>query len=294
MEYPGNYRELLSDFSVPSDCINYLALIRWKDGFVCPRCGQKEFWRSQRGLWICQGCEHNASVLAGTLFQDTKLPLSLWFQMIWWFMGQKSGASALSLQRNFGVGSYQTAFALLGKLRSCMVQTNRQRLSGAIEVDEAFLGGVNNKETIGIAAEIRGAATGRIRLRHLKAKSGPEIHGFITDLIEPGSTIVSDRNLTYQSIVEKGYQHDPQKKPYAWEVTDGDDERLLPRVHRVAALLKRWYFGTYHGRVDKKRLQTYLDEFVFRFNRRTSGSRGLVFHRLIEAAIFPNKNKTST
>lgn len=209
-------------------------------------------------------------------------------------MGQKSGASALSLQRNFGVGSYQTAFSLLGKLRSCMVQTNRQRLSGAIEVDEAYLGGVNNKETIGIAAEIRGTATGRIRLRHLKAKSGPEIHGFITDLIDPGSTIVSDRNSTYRSIVEKGYQHDPQRKPYAWEVTDGDDERLLPRVHRVAALLKRWYFGTYHGRVDKERLQTYLDEFVFRFNRRTSGSRGLVFHRLIQAAIFPNKNKTST
>jgi transposase-like protein len=232
--------------------------------------------------------------LAGTLFQDTKLPLDLWFQMMWWFMGQKSGASALSLQRNFGVGSYQTAFNLLSKLRSCMVQTGRQRLSGAVEVDEAFLGGLKNKAVIGIAAEIRGVATGRIRLQRLRAKSGGEIHGFITNLIEPGSTIVSDGNSTYRSIIEKGYQHDPKKKPYSWEPTHGDDERLLPRVHRVASLLKRWYLGTYHGRVDKERLQTYLDEFVFRFNRRTSGSRGLVFHRLIEAAVFPKDIKRPT
>ena len=175
-----------------------------------------------------------------------------------------------------------------------MEQTNRQPLSGAVEVDEAYLGGVNNKEIIGIAAEIRGTATGRIRIKHLQSKSGEEIHGFITKFIETGSTIVSDRNSTYRSIMEKGYLHDPQKKPYTWELTDGDDERLLPRVHRVAALLKRWYFGTYHGRVDKNRLQAYLDEFVFRFNRRTSGSRGLVFHRLVEAAIFPNKINPTT
>jgi len=283
----------MSNFSAPSDCIQYLASIRWKNGFVCPRCGSTRSWRTQRGLWICRSCEYHASVLAGTLFQDTKLPLPIWFQMIWWFMGQKSGASALSLQRNFGIGSNRTALMLLRKLRGCMVQTNRQPLSGAVETDEAYLGGVNNKETVGVAAEIRGSATGRIRLRHLKAKSGEEIHGFITGMIEPGSTIVSDRNSTYRSIVEKGYQHEPQKKPYAWETTDGDDDRLLPRVHRVVALLKRWDFGTYHGRVDKQNLQHYLDEFVFRFNRRTSGSRGLVFHRLIEAAVFHNKNNSS-
>jgi hypothetical protein len=294
VNYPKNYRDLLSGYSAPSDCIQYLASIRWKNGFVCSRCGHADAWHSQRGLWICQGCEYQASVLAGTLFQDTKLPLSLWFQMIWWFMGQKSGASALSLQRNFGVGSYRTAWALLSKLRSCADQTNRQPLQGEIEVDEAFLGGRNNKEIIGIAAEVRGQGTGRIRLRHLQGRSVEEIHGFITGLIEPGSKIISDRHKSYPAIVKKGYEHEPRRKPYTWEEVSGDDERWLPRVHRVISLLKRWYYGTYHGRIDPKHLQTYLDEFVFRFNRRTSGNRGLVFHRLIEASIFPNQIKSST
>lgn len=294
MNYPQNYQNLLQSFSGQSECLRYLASIRWKDGFVCPRCGHSEAWQSQRGLWICQECEHHASVLAGTLFQDTKLPLNLWFQLIWWFMGQKSGASALSLQRNFGVGSYRTAWALLAKLRSCTEQTHRQPLQGAVEVDEAFMGGRNNKEIIGIAAEIRGQGTGRIRLCHLQGRSVEEIHGFITALVEPGSRIISDRHKSYPAIVKKGYDHEPKRKPYSWEEVSGDDERLLPRVHRVASLLKRWYYGTYHGRVDPKHLQAYLDEFVFRFNRRTSKNRGLVFHRLVEASVFPNKFKPST
>jgi len=294
VEYPKNYRELLSQLSTPSNCVDYLASIRWESGFVCPRCGHSHAWRTQRGLWICSDCEYHASVLAGTLFQDTKLPLNLWFQMIWWFMGQKSGASALSLQRNFGVGSYRTAWTLLGKLRSCMVQTARQRLCGEVEVDESFLGGTNNKETIGVAAEIRGQGIGRIRLQHLGAKSHEELHGFITSLIDPGSKIVTDRNSTYRTIVEKGYQHEAKKKPYSWEDIGRNDDRRLPRVHRVTSLLKRWYYGTYHGRIDPAGLQPYLDEFVFRFNRRTSRSRGLIFHRMVEAAVFPNKINTST
>ena len=204
--------------------------------------------------------------------------------MIWWFMGPRNGASALALQQNFGIGSYRTAGKLLAKLRSCVVLPQRSLLSGTVEVDEAFLGGVNNKEIIGIAAEKRGSATGRIRLLHIKSREASEIQGFIEAVVAPAATIVSDRHRSYPGIVKKGYQHDPQKKPYFWEEVDGDDERLLPRVHRVASLLKRWYYGTYHGRVHKRNLQRYLDEFVFRFNRRTSGSRGLVFHRMVEAA----------
>lgn len=199
-------------------------------------------------------------------------------------MGQKSGVSALALQQNFGIGSYRTAWKLLGKLRSCAVLPSRSPLSGEIEVDEAYLGGVNNKELIGIAAEKRGSATGRIRLKHLKARDNANIHGFITETIAPGSKIISDQYKSYYSIVEQGYAHLAMKKPYTWENVDGDDERLLPRVHRVAALLKRWYLGTYHGGMDMEGIQPYLDEFVFRFNRRTSRSRGLVFHRMVESA----------
>lgn len=285
MEYPKNYQELIKRFSAQQDCIEYIASIRWKDGFVCSACGCKEFWKTERFLWICSKCRVQARVLAGTLFQDTKLSLALWFQMIWWFMGPKNGASALALQQNFGIGSYRTAWKLLGKLRSCAVLPSRSLLSGEVEVDQAFLGGVNSKEIIGIAAEKRGKATGRIRLKHLKSEEAVQIQGFIKETVALGSTIISDRHKSYPTIVEKGYAHDPKKKPYFWEEVDGDDERLLPRVGRVSALLKRWYFGTYHGGINMGDLQPYLDEFVFRYNRRTSGSRGLVFHRMIEAAV---------
>ncbi|MEI6806029.1 MAG: IS1595 family transposase [Myxococcaceae bacterium] len=283
MNHPKNYQELVQRLSTQEACLDYIASIRWPAGFVCPKCGCNEYWTSKQLQRICTKCKHQLRVLAGTLFQDTKLPLTLWFQMIWWFVGPKNGASALSLMQNFGIGSYRTSWMLLGKLRSCAVLPMRQALSGQVEVDEAFLGGKNNKEVIAVAAEKRGKATGRIRLKHLQSREGPEIQDFISQTIVPGSTIISDRFKSYPAIVKKGYLHDPQKKPYFWEEVDGDDERLLPRVHRVISLLKRWYYGTYQGRVAKESLQTYLDEFVFRFNRRTSGNRGLLFHRMVEA-----------
>ena len=210
--------------------------------------------------------------------------------MIWWFMGPRNGASALALQQNFGIGSYRTAWTILGKLRSCTVSPSRLALSGVVEVDQAFVGGVNNREIVLIAAEKRGSATGRIRLRHVQSQKADQIQGFIKEVVALGATIVSDRHKSYPRIVEKGYSFEPQKKPYFWEEVDGDDERLLPRVHRVASLLKRWYYGTYQGRIDKLSLQSYLDEFTFRFNRRTSGSRGLVFHRMVEAAVRSKPN----
>ena len=284
MEHPKNYIDLVSKFSTQGSCLEYLASVRWPEGFACSRCCEKQFWRSKRGLLVCSQCEYQTSILTGTLFQDTKLSLPVWFQLIWWFMGQKSGASALSLQKNFGIGSYRTAWRLLQKLRLCMDQIGRPFLNGKVEVDEVFLGPINKKEVLIIAAEIRGRATGRIRIRHLDSKARAGIHKFIFETIEPGSTIVSDRANSYVTIVEQGYAHDRKKKPYSWETVDGNDDRLLPRIGRVSTLLKRWKLGTYHGRTAKKNLHQYLDEFVFRYNRRTSGSRGLVFHRLLTAA----------
>lgn len=285
VEYPKNYPELIKRFSTEDACFEYLAGIRWPDGFACSGCGAKRFWTSCQRQWICAVCRRRSRVLAGTLLQDTKLPLNLWFQMTWWFVGPKNGASALALMQNFGIGSYRTSWKLLGKLRSCTVLPLRHPLSGEVEVDEAFLGGKKNKAIIAVAAEKRGRATGRIRFKHIQSREGSEIQGFITQTISPGATIISDRHKSYPAIVKKGYVHEPQKKPYIWEEVDGDDNRLLPRVHRAISLLKRWYYGTYQGRVDRRGLQPYLDEFVFRFNRRSSGSRGLLFHRMLEAAV---------
>lgn len=285
MEYPKNYRELLTELSTQEKCLDYIAKIRWKSGFICPSCGSTRFWKTKQPRWICADCRAYTRVLAGTLFQDTKLPLNLWFQMIWWFIGPKNGASALALMQNFGIGSYRTSWKLLNKLRSCTVLPLQEPLNGIVEVDEAFLGGTNNKEIIAVAAERRGKATGRIRLKHIKSRKSTEIQGFIMETIASGATIVSDQHKSYPTIVNKGYNHDPQKKPYSWEEVNGDDERLLPRIHRAVSLLKRWYYGTYQGSVNEENLQAYLNEFVFRFNRRTSGSRGLLFYRMIESAI---------
>lgn len=285
MEYPKNYRELVQHFSTEEVCFDYIASIRWADGFICPNCGNKKFWRSGQNQRICTSCKTKTSVLAGTLLQDTKLPLNLWFQMVWWFVGPKNGASALALMQNFGMGSYETAWRLLTKLRSCTVLPLREQLAGEVEVDEAFLGGKNRKEVIAVAAERRGRGTGRIRLKHISSRKKSNIQGFITETISPGSTIISDRHKSYVTIINKGYTHHPQTKPYFWEEVDSNDDRLLPRVHRAISLLKRWHNGTYQGRIDVQTLQSYLNEFVFRFNRRTSKSRGLLFHRMMEAAI---------
>lgn len=285
MDYPKNYQSLTKKFATQDACVDYIASIRCRDGFVCGDCNSTKFWRSKRLIWICSECGVESRVLAGTLFQDSKLPLNLWFQMIWWFMGQKNGVNALSLQQNFGIGSYRTSWAVLKKLRTCTAQTPRSQLSGDVEVDQSFLGGVNGKEIIMIAAEKRGLATGRIRLKHVKSERAEEVQGFIIDVIELGSNIISDGHKSYHTIVEKSYSREAMKKPYSWESIDGDDDRLLPRVGRVAAHMKRWYLGTYHGGMKIKEVQPYLDEFVFRYNRRTSKSRGLVFHRMVEAAV---------
>ena len=285
MQYPKDYRDLVKRFGTQDACVDYVTSIRWSEGFVCSNCNNIKFWKSKELLLKCTTCRKAVRVLAGTLFQDTKLPLNLWFQMIWWFMGQRNGASALSLQQNFGIGSYRTSWTILKKLRLCSVLPARSQLTGDVEVDQAFLGGVNGKEIILIAAEKRGAKTGRIRLRHAKNETAKEIQGFILDVVELGSNIISDRHKSYPTIVEKGYTREAMKKPYSWENTDGDDDRLLPRVGRVAAHMKRWYLGTYHGGMKITKVQPYLDEFVFRYNRRTSKSRGLIFHRMIEASV---------
>lgn len=228
---------------------------------------------------------------AGTLFHRTRKPLRTWFQVIWWVMGQKNGASALGLQRILGLRSYQTAWTWLHKLRRAMVRPGRERLAGEVEVDETFVGGVEagggrrhvgKKAIVAIAAEIRGRGMGRIRMKRVRDSSEESlVTGFIREAIEPGATVVTDGLPTYRTVEKAGYIHRMK--------IQGEDKKnapiLFPRVHRVASLLKRWLLGTHQGRVERKHLPYYLDEFVFRFNRRTSRSRGLLFFRLMQQAV---------
>ncbi len=286
-DYPRTLQELEARFSTDEACRRYLFTLRWPDGFVCPACGGRQAWPMKRGLWLCAACRHQASVTAGTVFQDTHKPLTLWFRAMWHLTTQKNGVSALGLQRVLGLGSYKTAWSILHKLRRGMVRPGRDRLNGVVEVDETYWGGqeegvvgrlTQDKALIMVAAEEDGAGIGRIRLRRVPDLSKDSLHGFIGDFVEPGSTIRTDGLPAYQGL--KGYGHERQIQR---RQTDG--EHLLPRVHRVVSLLKRWMMGTHQGAVAQEYLDCYLDEFTFRFNRRTSKSRGKLFYRLAQQAV---------
>lgn len=244
---------------------------------------------TKRGLMHCQKCNHESSVTAGTIFHRTRRPLRLWFQVMWWVTGQKNGASALGLKRVLGLRSYQTAWTWLHKLRRAMVRSGRDRLAGRVEVDETLVGGVEEgggrrhigkKALVAIAAEVRGDVIGRIRMKRIPDSSAKSLEGFIQESVEPGSTVVTDGLPSYLGLSKAGYKHRQQ-------VQGGGEEAVgsLPRVHKVASLLKRWLLGTHQGRVERAHLPYYLDEFVFRFNRRNSRARGLLFFRLAQQAV---------
>lgn len=277
-------------FATEAACREYLFQLRWPDGFVCARCGCRKSWPVRGVLWQCAGCEHQSSVTAGTIFQDTRSPLRLWFQAMWWITTQKNGASALGLQRVLGLKQYQTAWTWMHKLRSAMVRPGRDLLGGRVEVDESYLGGleeglrgrlVGSKALIVVAAQEDGRGIGRIRLRHIPDASAESLHLFIQQSIAPGSVVHTDGWRAYRSLEAKGYIH--QTTVLKGKKESASD--LLPRVHRVISLLKRWLMGTHQGAVSHKHLDYYLDEFTFRFNRRKSASRGKLFYRLVQQAV---------
>lgn len=288
-DYPRTLLVLERRFSDEDACRDYLFSLRWPAGFVCPRCGGVDAWRMARGLWLCRSCRAQVSVTAGTIFQGSKLPLTLWFRAMWHVTSQKNGMSALGLQRVLGLGSYRTAWTVLHKLRRAMVRPGRERLRGVVEVDEAYWGAEEvgaigrrtaRKALIVVAAEARGdRAIGRIRLRRVLDLTRATLHGFIGDAIEPGSTVVTDGLNAYREVA--GFIHDrrvQRRQPVA-------AEHLLPRAQRVISLLKRWLLGTHQGAIAHVHLDEYLDEFTFRFNRRTSASRGKLFYRLTQQAV---------
>jgi len=286
-DYPRTQLELEQRFSDAAKGRDYLFALRWPQGFVCPVC-EAGGLAIRRDLWRCVQCGRETSVLAGTIFQDSKLPLVVWFRAMWQVASQKNGVSALGLQRALGLGNYKTAWAMLHKLRRAMVRPGRDRLSGVVEVDETYWGaeesGVRGRQSIRkaliiVAAQADGKGIGRIRLRHIPDTNRATLHGFIADAIEPGSTVVSDGLQAYREL--EGYVHDRQIQQHQ----PADAEHLLPRVHRVISLLKRWLLGTHQGAIAHEYLQDYLDEFTFRFNRRKSASRGKLFFRLAQQSV---------
>lgn len=289
-EFPETVQEFQDWFSSEAACRDYVVHLRWPDGFVCPRCDSKKAWFTKRGEFHCAHCGHQTSIIAGTIFQDARKPLRLWFQTMWYIVSQKQGVSALGIQKALGLGSYRTAWTMLHKLRTAMIRPGRERLSGTVEVDETFIGGPKpgkrgrgaaGKVLVLVAVEDRGRkGIGRIRLTIIADASGPTLKRAITGMVEPGSTVRTDGWRGYKGLEEEKYKHIVVE-----HTEDAPGEDPSPLVHRVASLLKRWLLGTHQGGPQPSHLHYYLDEFTFRFNRRKSRSRGKLFYRLMQQAL---------
>ena len=289
-DYPRTLQEFDARFPSEEACIAYLEWIRWPTGFRCPGCGGESAWQTARGQFRCSNCQRQTSATAGTVFEGTRKPLRTWFLAMWYVTSQKQGVSALGLQRVLGLGSYQTAWAWLHKLRRAMVRPGRDQLAGEVEVDETYLGGAEvgvvgrqtrKKSIVVIAAEIRERGTGRIRMSCVRDVSGESLVPFVQAAVVPGAVVHTDGWQAYNRIGKAGYDH----RPKTISASHDPAHVVMPRVHRIAALLDRWWLGTHQGAIRAKHLDYYLDEYTFRFNRRLSRARGMLFYRLLQQSV---------
>ena len=285
-DFPRNQVEFEKRFGSEQTCRDYLAKIKWPDGFICRNCGHQAYWISAKGLYICTRCESPNSLTAGTVMHGTKKPLTYWFKAMWWFTTRKSGVNAINLKDLLGLGSYQTAWIWLHKLRDCTIRKNRERLSGTVEIDEFVVGGQQpgkrgrgaiGKTIVVAAVEKEGRRLGRIRLQVVPDCSANVLEQIVSTNVEPGSTAITDGWKGYSFLEESSYEH---KAMVASHIDN--KECVLPGVHLIASLVKRLIVGTFQGRFDPKHLQSYLDEYVFRFNRRKSLNVGKKFMRIAQ------------
>ena len=293
------FDEFVKNFSTEEQCRGYLFRLRWSNGFRCPKCNGEVCWPIGDVLFECSQCKRQTSVIAGTIFQGTRRPLKSWFTAIWWITTQKNGASAEGLKQVLGLKSYETAWAWLHKIRTAMVRSDRTKLSGKVEVDDFYLGGeehtgstgrgTGNKILVVAAIELHDSGKlGRVRLGVVTDASKESLIGFIKNNIEVGSTIITDGWASYASLSNEGFAHEVYIQTKAVS-----EEEKLPHVHLIISLLKRWLLGTHQGAISDKHMQSYLDEYVFRFNRRKSAKRGLLFYRLLEGAVTTRPTTTA-
>lgn len=291
VDYPRTFQEMDQWFRDDEACREYIRRLRWPAGFICPRCSVSgEPWIMSDKLLRCRSCRTRTSLVAGTIFEGTRKPLRTWFMAMWFVTSQKNGVSALGLQRVLGLGSYETAWTWLHKLRRAMVRPGRDCLNGTVEVDETYVGSpekgkwgreIDSKAIVAVAAEENGQGIGRIRLRRVEDVSAASLLPFVRSAVVPGATIHTDGWSGYAGLKAAGYPH----QVTVISASPDPAYEVMPRVHKVASLLKRWLLGTHQGGIQHQHLDYYLDEFTFRFNRRRSNARGLLFHRLAEQAV---------
>jgi transposase-like protein len=291
VDYPRNYAEFLAWYPAAAACLDDLDWIRWKDGFECPSCHGSKGWRMKNGKWWCDACRNRVSSTAGTIFHHARTPLTVWFAAAWHLTAANNGVSAKTLHRILGVGAYPTAWAMLHRSRCAISHAGHDMLSGHVEVDETVLGGARHgkrgrgaegKVLVAVAVELLSPkGFGRCRLQIIPNAETETLKTFIQKYIKPGSTIYTDGLISYPSATQDEYIH----QGTSIKGSGKDANEVLPGVHRVAALVKRWLMGTHQGSFEEDHLQAYLDEVTFRFNRRTSAHRGRLFFRLIEQCV---------
>jgi len=292
-KYPKDFQEFLAQFPDEKSCWQYLIEIRWPDGYVCSQCNSSKWWLTSKHKIHCSDCEKEFSITSGTIFQKSSKPLLLWFHIMWWVVAQKTGASAYNLMDFMGFGSYEAAWTWLHKLRRAMVRTSRDKLSGVVEVDETYIGGeekgtmkkgrgAEEKSLVVVATECIGKKIGRVRFRVVPDASKENLISFIEENVEPQSTVITDGWTGYASMSKS------QEYKHIVKIIAGSGKKaneLLPHVHLVDSLVKRWINGTHQGKISSKHLEYYLDEFAFRFNRKMSTHRGKLFFRLMQQAV---------
>ena len=289
MEYPKNQMEFEKLFSTDEQCLKYLLELRLENGYACPSCSDTEYWINERNQMVCKLCKRQTSIIAGTIFHGTKTPITVILRALWFIVSQKNGVSAISVQKILGIRRYETVWVWLHKFRKLMIIPDRSKLTGIVEVDETLVGGkksgkrgrgAEGKILVIIAIELVGQKIGRVRMETIERADRIQINQFIKNNIELGSTVITDGWKGYTDVKKMKYIHEIQDKKVIL-----DKEEITPNVHKIASLLKRWLLGTHQNYVSQDYLNYYLDEFSFRYNRRNSKSRGLLFHTLLKQAM---------
>lgn len=277
--FPKNIREFQRQFATDEACQDYLAACRWPDGFACPRCRHTRGYRLvEQRRWQCASCRYQASLTAGTILHNTKTPLAVWFWATYLAVTDKRGISALLLQRQLGLRRYETAWMLLHKLRRAMVNATREPLYGDVEIDDTWVGGPQTgirgsrqlkgrkAAIVVVAVEKRAERSGRTRMAVVPDVKQTTLLAFVTQHVAPGSTVYTDGLKSFTELPAAGVRHVARTQPIKTALRKGVPS-VVPLADRVIGNLQQWLIGTHHG-VSKSQLQVYLDEFVFRHNRR--------------------------
>ena len=289
MEYPKTQMEFEKAFATEDQCLNYLTSLRFENGFICKKCNHNENWVNNRNVLICKKCKDETSITAGTIFHGSRISLTLLFRALWHTVAQKNGVSAISVQKILGLKRYATVWAWLHRFRRLMVLPVREKLSGIVEVDETLVGGkktgkrgrgAEGKTLVIIAVELIDKKMGRVRLATIEQADRICINKFVKNNIETGSTVITDGWKGYTDLKKMKYNHIVEEKTVKL-----NEEDITPNVHKIASLLKRWLLGTHQNYATPEQLNYYLDEYVFRYNRRKSKSRGYLFYVLLKQAV---------